>query len=67
MKFVANSSPVPVDVFLPFNPRVFVDANSNAALRVVNAHNSAEPEADADQVDISRTVLVHRTHVNRSV
>ena len=30
---------VPVAAFLPFNPSVFVAANSNAVLRLVNAMN----------------------------
>ncbi|CAE7723889.1 XI-2, partial [Symbiodinium sp. CCMP2456] len=31
--------PVPVAAFLPFNPQVFVAANSNAVLRLVNVQN----------------------------
>jgi WD40 repeat protein len=39
MKVFTDSSPVPVGTFLPFNPQVFVAANSNAVLRLVNVHN----------------------------
>ena len=31
--------PVPVAAFLPFNPQVFVAANSNAVLRLVHVGN----------------------------
>ena len=33
-KVFTDSSPVPVATFLPFNPSVFVAANSNAVLRL---------------------------------
>ena len=33
------SRPVPVATFLPFNPQVFVAANSNAVLRLVHVGN----------------------------
>merc|ERR1719221_579010 len=36
LKVFTDSSPVPVAMFLPFNPQVFVAANSNAVLRLVN-------------------------------
>jgi len=36
LKVFTDSSPVPVAAFLPFNPQVFVAANSNAVLRLVN-------------------------------
>merc|ERR1712217_546568 len=36
LKVFTDSSPVPVASFLPFNPQVFVAANSNAVLRLVN-------------------------------
>ena len=39
LKVFTDSSPVPVACFLPFNPSVFVAANSNAVLRLVNATN----------------------------
>merc|ERR1719160_630767 len=39
LKVFTDSSPVPVAAFLPFNPSVFVAANSNAVLRLVNAMN----------------------------
>ena len=39
LKVFTDSSPVPVACFLPFNPSVFVAANSNAVLRLVNASN----------------------------
>merc|ERR1712048_371041 len=39
LKVFTDSSPVPVAVFLPFNPQVFVAANSNAVLRLVNVQN----------------------------
>merc|ERR1719201_2590149 len=39
LKVFTDSSPVPVASFLPFNPSVFVAANSNAVLRLVNVQN----------------------------
>mmetsp|Transcript_41275 Transcript_41275/g.66676 ORF Transcript_41275/g.66676 Transcript_41275/m.66676 type:complete len:1698 (-) Transcript_41275:250-5343(-) len=39
LKVFTDSSPVPVAAFLPFNPQVFVAANSNAVLRLVNVQN----------------------------
>eukprot|EP00435_Cladocopium_sp_Y103_P073249 s42_g43.t1 len=39
LKVFTDSSPVPVATFLPFNPQVFVAANSNAVLRLVNLQN----------------------------
>uniref|UniRef100_A0A6U6W534 Myosin motor domain-containing protein n=1 Tax=Zooxanthella nutricula TaxID=1333877 RepID=A0A6U6W534_9DINO len=39
LKVFTDSSPVPVATFLPFNPQVFVAANSNAVLRLVNVQN----------------------------
>jgi len=39
LKVFTDSSPVPVASFLPFNPQVFVAANSNAVLRLVNVQN----------------------------
>mmetsp|Transcript_3782 Transcript_3782/g.4756 ORF Transcript_3782/g.4756 Transcript_3782/m.4756 type:complete len:1711 (+) Transcript_3782:132-5264(+) len=39
LKVFTDSSPVPVAIFLPFNPQVFVAANSNAVLRLVNVQN----------------------------
>mmetsp|Transcript_132997 Transcript_132997/g.248717 ORF Transcript_132997/g.248717 Transcript_132997/m.248717 type:complete len:1710 (-) Transcript_132997:151-5280(-) len=39
LKVFTDSSPVPVARFLPFNPQVFVAANSNAVLRLVNVQN----------------------------
>jgi len=39
LKVFTDSSPVPVALFLPFNPQVFVAANSNAVLRLVNVLN----------------------------
>merc|ERR1712187_974602 len=39
LKVFTASSPVPVATFLPFNPQVFVAANSNAVLRLVNVQN----------------------------
>merc|ERR1712078_4415 len=39
LKVFTDSSPVPVAAFLPFNPLVFVAANSNAVLRLVNVQN----------------------------
>merc|ERR1712232_430260 len=39
LKVFTDSSPVPVAAFLPFNPQVFVAANSNAVLRLVNVYN----------------------------
>merc|ERR1719181_2388800 len=39
LKVFTDSSPVPVAAFLPFNPSVFVAANSNAVLRLVNVQN----------------------------
>jgi len=39
LKVFTDSSPVPVAAFLPFNPQVFVAANSNAVLRLVNVTN----------------------------
>merc|ERR1711959_243794 len=39
LKVFTDSSPVPVACFLPFNPSVFVAANSNAVLRLVNVQN----------------------------
>eukprot|EP00933_Yihiella_yeosuensis_P053397 TRINITY_DN5162_c1_g1_i1.p1 TRINITY_DN5162_c1_g1~~TRINITY_DN5162_c1_g1_i1.p1 ORF type:complete len:1220 (+),score=306.13 TRINITY_DN5162_c1_g1_i1:2-3661(+) len=39
LKVFTDSSPVPVASFLPFNPQVFVAANSNAVLRLVNVTN----------------------------
>jgi len=36
LKVFTDSSPVPVAAFLPFNPQVFVAANSNAVLRLVD-------------------------------
>jgi small GTP-binding protein len=39
LKVFTDSSPVPVAAFLPFNPQVFVAANSNAVLRLVNIQN----------------------------
>ncbi|KAF4705085.1 hypothetical protein FOZ63_012578, partial [Perkinsus olseni] len=39
LKVFTDSSPVPVACFLPFNPQVFVAANSNAVLRLVNVQN----------------------------
>eukprot|EP00927_Polykrikos_kofoidii_P024116 TRINITY_DN219_c0_g1_i1.p1 TRINITY_DN219_c0_g1~~TRINITY_DN219_c0_g1_i1.p1 ORF type:complete len:1712 (+),score=344.09 TRINITY_DN219_c0_g1_i1:102-5237(+) len=39
LKVFTDSSPVPVAAFLPFNPQVFVAANSNAVLRLVNVAN----------------------------
>jgi WD40 repeat protein len=36
VKVFTDSSPVPCGIFLPFNPKVFVAANSNAVLRLVN-------------------------------
>eukprot|EP00928_Gymnodinium_smaydae_P001541 TRINITY_DN1055_c0_g2_i1.p1 TRINITY_DN1055_c0_g2~~TRINITY_DN1055_c0_g2_i1.p1 ORF type:complete len:1702 (-),score=425.04 TRINITY_DN1055_c0_g2_i1:219-5324(-) len=39
LKVFTDSSPVPVAAFLPFNPSVFVAANSNAVLRLVNVTN----------------------------
>merc|ERR1712167_402525 len=41
LKVFTDSSPVPVASFLPFNPQVFVAANSNAVLRLVNVQNGA--------------------------
>merc|ERR1712093_539206 len=41
LKVFTDSSPVPVAAFLPFNPSVFVAANSNAVLRLVNVQNGA--------------------------
>ena len=35
-KVFTDSSPVPTATFLPFNPKVFVAANGNAVLRLVN-------------------------------
>merc|ERR1719160_1941092 len=39
LKVFTDSSPVPAACFLPFNPSVFVAANSNAVLRLVNVQN----------------------------
>lgn len=39
LKVFTDSSPVPVATFLPFNPQVFVAANSNAVLRLVHVGN----------------------------
>eukprot|EP00435_Cladocopium_sp_Y103_P058207 s1176_g20.t1 len=39
LKVFTDSSPVPVATFLPFNPQVFVAANSNAVLRLVHVAN----------------------------
>jgi WD40 repeat protein len=39
LKVFTDSSPVPVACFLPFNPSVFIAANSNAVLRLVNVQN----------------------------
>merc|ERR1719331_3611363 len=39
LKVFTDSSLVPVAAFLPFNPQVFVAANSNAVLRLVNVQN----------------------------
>jgi len=39
LKVFTDSSPVPVATFLPFNPQIFVAANSNAVLRLVNVSN----------------------------
>jgi WD40 repeat protein len=39
LKVFTDSSPVPVAQFLPFNPQIFVAANSNAVLRLVNVQN----------------------------
>merc|ERR1711871_311273 len=39
LKVFTDSSAVPVAAFLPFNPQVFVAANSNAVLRLVNVQN----------------------------
>ncbi|CAK9038084.1 Myosin-6 (AtMYA2) [Durusdinium trenchii] len=39
LKVFTDSSPVPVAAFLPFNPQIFVAANSNAVLRLVNVQN----------------------------
>mmetsp|Transcript_140004 Transcript_140004/g.314355 ORF Transcript_140004/g.314355 Transcript_140004/m.314355 type:complete len:238 (+) Transcript_140004:68-781(+) len=39
VKVFTDSSPIPVAAFLPFNPQVFVAANSNAVLRLVNVQN----------------------------
>jgi WD40 repeat protein len=39
LKVFTDSSPVPVACFLPFNPAVFIAANSNAVLRLVNVQN----------------------------
>jgi len=39
LKVFTDSSPVPVAQFLPCNPQVFVAANSNAVLRLVNVAN----------------------------
>uniref|UniRef100_A0A0G4GR33 Myosin motor domain-containing protein n=1 Tax=Chromera velia CCMP2878 TaxID=1169474 RepID=A0A0G4GR33_9ALVE len=38
-KVFTDSSPALVAAFLPFNPKVFVAANSNAVLRLVNVEN----------------------------
>jgi WD40 repeat protein len=39
LKVFTDSSPVPVAIFLQFSPQVFVAANSNAVLRLVNMQN----------------------------
>merc|ERR1711900_13571 len=39
LKVFTDSSCVPVACFLPFHPSVFVAANSNAVLRLVNVQN----------------------------
>jgi len=39
LRVFTDSSPVPVTALFPFNPQVFVAANSNAVLRIVNHTN----------------------------
>lgn len=41
LKVFTDTSPVHVAAFLPFNPGVFVAANSNSILRLVNLENGA--------------------------
>lgn len=63
-KVFTDSSPVPVATFLPFSPQVFVAANSNAVLRLVNVQNGmvlqklkVETEVRALKFDDSGTFL----------
>jgi len=68
LKVFTDSSPVPVATFLPFNPQVFVAANSNAVLRLVNVSNGmvlqklkVETEVRALKFDDTGTFLLAGT------
>ncbi|CAD7956287.1 unnamed protein product [Amoebophrya sp. A120] len=68
LKVFTDSSPVPVATFLPFNPQVFVAANSNAVLRLVNVQNGmvmqklkVETEVRALKFDDSGLFLIAGT------
>merc|ERR1719343_373207 len=39
LKVFTDSAPVSVAAYLPFNPQMFVAANTNSVLRLVHVHN----------------------------
>jgi len=68
LKVFTDSAPVPVACFLPFNANVFVAANSNAVLRLVNVQNGlvlqklkVETEVRALQFDETANFLLAGT------